>query len=129
MGYYSYTPCEVLAAQALSSTVGLIGYGIGLPFDFFAMKGSSRPSLAERQAFVSDADNQSWIDIGVIQSAIIFAISTILGILAVIYGYDNQQYIEVLYAGVIGPMYTLSNRALIQLLSQIAYGLYANQIV
>jgi hypothetical protein len=127
MGYYSYAPCEVLAAEALSSTVGLAGYVIGIPFDFILLQATSRAALADRQAYVSE--NKQWTDIGVIQAALMYFVSLALGLLTVVYGYDNQQYIEVLYSGVIGPMYTLSNRALLQLVSHISYGLYASQIV
>jgi hypothetical protein len=127
MGYYSYVPCEVLAAEALSSTVGLAGYVIGIPFDFILLQATSRAALADRQAYVSE--NKLWTDIGVIQAALMYVVSLALGLLTVVYGYDNQQYIEVLYSGVIGPMYTLSNRALLQLVSHISYGLYASQIV
>ncbi len=127
MGYYSYTPCEVLAAEALSSTVGLVGYAIGIPFDFIILQATSRASLADRQTYI--AENKQWTDIGIIQAALIYVASLALGLLTVVYGYGNQQYIEVLYSGVIGPMYTLSNRALLQLISHISYGLYTNQIV
>jgi hypothetical protein len=83
--------------------------------------------LADRQTYISE--NKIWTEIGVIQAALMSVFSLALGLLTIVYGYDNQQYIEVLYSGVIGPMYTLSNRALLQLASQISYGLYANQIV
>jgi hypothetical protein len=83
--------------------------------------------LADRQTYISE--NKKWANIGVIQAALMYVLSMALGLLTVVYGYDNQQYIEVLYSGVIGPMYTLSNRALLQLVSHISYGLYANQIV
>lgn len=78
---------------------------------------------------MNDPSSQSWTNIGVIQSAAMYGISTVLAILTVVYGYYNQQYIDVLYSGVIGPMYALNNRSLAQLLSHITYGLYANQIV
>jgi hypothetical protein len=90
MGYYSYTKCEVLAAEVLSSTLGLVGYAVGLPFDYFLLKATSRPSLEERQAFVQDGTTQNWTDIGIIQAGVIYAISTVLGVLTVIYGYYNQ---------------------------------------
>ena len=38
MGYFSTVPCEVLAVEAVSSAVGLVGYGIGIPFDFISNK-------------------------------------------------------------------------------------------
>jgi hypothetical protein len=127
MGSYSYVPCEVLAAETVSSTVGLVGYAIGIPFDFILLQATTKASLVDRQAYIEE--NKQWTDIGVIQSALIYVASLALGLLTVVYGYDNQSYIEVLYSGVIGPMYTLSNRALLQLISHISYGLYSNQIV
>ena len=127
MGSYSYIPCEVLAAETLSSTVGLVGYAIGIPFDFILLQATSKAALADRQAFIEN--NKQWTDIGVIQAALMYVASLALGLLTVIYGYEHQQYIEVLYSGVIGPMYTLSNRAFLQLISHISFGLYSNQIV
>ena len=90
MGQYSYTDCDVLAAEALSSILGLVGYVIGLPFDFILMKGTSRATLAERQAYVSDASNSQWAEIGTIQAGIMYVLSTVLGIVAVVYGYEKQ---------------------------------------
>ena len=55
MGYYSYTKCEVLAAEALSSGLGLVGYAVGLPFDYILLRGTSRITLEERQAYVQEA--------------------------------------------------------------------------
>ena len=127
MGSYSYIPCEVLAAETLSSAVGLAGYAIGIPFDFILLEATSRAALVDRQTYIQD--NKGWTDIGVIQAALMYVASLALGLLTVVYGYDNQEYIEVLYSGVIGPMYTLSNRALLQLLSHVSYGLYSDQVV
>ena len=52
MGSYTYTDCEVLAAEALSSILGLVGYVVGIPFDFILMKGTSRATIEDRIAYV-----------------------------------------------------------------------------
>ena len=48
MGYFSTVPCEVLAVEAVSSAVGLVGYGIGIPFDFILLQATSKATLADR---------------------------------------------------------------------------------
>ena len=100
---------------------------ISILFNFILLEATSRAALVDKQTYI--LDNKEWTDIGVIQAALMYVASLALGLLTVIYGYEHQQYIEVLYSGVIGPMYTLSNRAFLQLISHISFGLYSNQIV
>ena len=59
--------------------------------------------------------------INLLKTIILFCLSGLGGIGALVYGYYYQSAMNLFYIGIIGPMYALNNRSLTQLISSIAY--------
>ena len=59
--------------------------------------------------------------INLLITIILYCLSALGGIGALIYGYYYQSAMNLFYIGIIGPMYALNIRSLTQLISSIAY--------
>ncbi len=67
--------------------------------------------------------------INLILTIILYILSGLGGIGALIYGYYYQSAMNLFYIGIIGPMYALNIRTLTQLISSISYLQYTQQIL
>jgi hypothetical protein len=84
-------------------------------------QGTTLATEKERKDFIYKGDNQWNAQVNLIYSWVLYSLSLIAGIATLVYGYYYKNFLDLFYIGIIGPMYALNIRALLQLISSMSY--------